>query len=63
MCGGTVDKRSRKHDETTPSTSFSRYLLFQLYEDVTEGELASFKLHLAEELPKSKLTRETVSIS
>ncbi|NXR78006.1 CASP8 protein, partial [Pycnonotus jocosus] len=39
-----------------------RYLLFQLYEDVTEGELMSFKLYLAEELPKSKLTRETTML-
>lgn len=73
MCRGAVDKRSSaivrtqvvhpKHDETTSSTSFSRYLLFQLSEDITEDELMSFKLLLVKELPKSKLTRETVSIS
>lgn len=60
-CGST--ELSLKHDETTSSTSFSRYLLFQLFEDVTEDELMSFKLLLVNELPKSKLTRETVSIS
>ncbi|NXP35593.1 CASP8 protein, partial [Leiothrix lutea] len=37
-----------------------RYLLFRLYEDVTEYELSSFKLHLAKDLPNSKLTRETL---
>ncbi|XP_039556036.1 caspase-8-like isoform X2 [Passer montanus] len=37
-----------------------RYLLFQLYEDVTEDELMSFKLLLVNELPKSKLTHETL---
>ncbi|NXI32412.1 CASP8 protein, partial [Sterrhoptilus dennistouni] len=39
-----------------------RYLLFQLYEDVTELELSSFKLHLDKELPNSKLTRETTML-
>lgn len=52
-----------KHDETTPSTSFSRFVLFQLYEEVTEDELMYFKLLLDNKLPKSKLTRETVGIS
>lgn len=51
-----------KHYETT-STSFSRFVLFQLYEEVTEDELMYFKLLLDNKLPKSKLTRETVSIS
>ncbi|NXM21546.1 CASP8 protein, partial [Ploceus nigricollis] len=39
-----------------------RYLLFQLSEDVTEHELMSFKLLLVNELPKSKLTRETTML-
>ncbi|NXW75539.1 CASP8 protein, partial [Hirundo rustica] len=39
-----------------------RYSLFQLYEDTTKDELMSFKLYLAEELPKSKLTRETTML-
>ncbi|RLW00981.1 hypothetical protein DV515_00008369 [Chloebia gouldiae] len=39
-----------------------RYLLFQLFEDVTEDELMSFKLLLVNELPKSKLTRETTML-
>lgn len=63
QCSSTELNCARKHDETTPSTSFSRYLLFQLSEDTTEDELMSFKLLLVKELPKSKVTRETVSIS
>ncbi|NXB16406.1 CASP8 protein, partial [Rhagologus leucostigma] len=39
-----------------------RYLLFQLSEDITEDELMSFKLLLVQELPKSKLTRETTML-
>ncbi|NWV48926.1 CASP8 protein, partial [Daphoenositta chrysoptera] len=39
-----------------------RYLLFELSEDVTEKQLMSFKLLLEEELPKSKLTRETTML-
>ncbi|NXH56115.1 CASP8 protein, partial [Rhabdornis inornatus] len=39
-----------------------RYLLFHLSEDTTEDELMSFKLHLVEELPKSKLTRGTTML-
>ncbi|NXD36878.1 CASP8 protein, partial [Copsychus sechellarum] len=39
-----------------------RYLLFHLSEDTTEDELMSFKFHLVEELPKSKLTHETTML-
>ncbi|NXR33639.1 CASP8 protein, partial [Zosterops hypoxanthus] len=39
-----------------------RYLLFQLYEDVTELDLSYFKSHLDKELPNSKLTRETTML-
>ncbi|NXS28733.1 CASP8 protein, partial [Pomatostomus ruficeps] len=39
-----------------------RYLLFQLSEDITEDELMSLKLHLVQELPKSKLTCETTML-
>ncbi|NXQ08181.1 CASP8 protein, partial [Vidua macroura] len=39
-----------------------RHLLFQLFEDVTENELMSFKLLLVNELPKSKLIRETTML-
>ncbi|NXO20473.1 CASP8 protein, partial [Cisticola juncidis] len=39
-----------------------RCLLFQLAEDTTEDELMSFKLHLVQELPRSKLTRETTML-
>ncbi|NXP91007.1 CASP8 protein, partial [Passerina amoena] len=39
-----------------------RYLLFQLYEDVTEDELMYFKLLLGNKLPKSKLTHETTML-
>ncbi|NXM71560.1 CASP8 protein, partial [Serilophus lunatus] len=39
-----------------------RYLLFQLSEDITKGELMTFKLYLDGELPKSKLTPETTML-
>ncbi|NXP63117.1 CASP8 protein, partial [Chloropsis cyanopogon] len=42
--------------------SAHRCLLFQLSEDVVEDELMSFKLLLVNELPKSKLTRETTML-
>ena len=52
-----------EHDETVSSTSLSRYLLFQLSEDITEDELKSFKFLLGKELPKCRLNPKTVSIS
>ncbi|NXR25715.1 CASP8 protein, partial [Cinclus mexicanus] len=39
-----------------------RCLLFHLSEDTTEDELMAFKLHLVDELPKSKLTHETTML-
>ncbi|NWH84750.1 CASP8 protein, partial [Aegithalos caudatus] len=39
-----------------------RYLLFQLFEDVTADELMYFKLFLVKELPKNKLTHETTML-
>ncbi|XP_010156885.1 PREDICTED: caspase-8, partial [Eurypyga helias] len=47
--------RAWEHAETVPSTSSSRYLLFQLSEDITEDELKSLKFLLGKELPKCKL--------
>lgn len=52
-----------EHVETVFSTSFSRYLLFQLSEDITEDELKSFKFLLGKELPKCRLNPKTVRIS
>uniref|UniRef100_A0A8C9MGI2 Caspase-8 n=1 Tax=Serinus canaria TaxID=9135 RepID=A0A8C9MGI2_SERCA len=39
-----------------------RYLLFDLYEHVTERELMDFKLLLGNEVPESKRTRETTML-
>uniref|UniRef100_A0A663LYB0 Caspase-8 n=1 Tax=Athene cunicularia TaxID=194338 RepID=A0A663LYB0_ATHCN len=51
-----------QHDEMVSCTSFSRYLLFQLSEDITEDELKSFKFLLGKELPKCRLNPKTTML-
>ena len=44
------------------STVPSRYLLFQLSENITKDDMKCFKFLLGKELPKCKLSPETVRI-
>ncbi|NWS06944.1 CASP8 protein, partial [Motacilla alba] len=61
--GSSREEMERElQDPGRAQVSAYRYLLFQLYEDVTEDELMVFKLFLVNELPKSKLTRETTML-
>lgn len=58
----TVQRRMLENIMKLSSTVPSRYLLFQLSENITKDDMKCFKFLLGKELPKCKLSPETVRI-